>query len=565
MNVDFFAHVNKSSGTPFNPSGSTETAIPGFREQLNRAMRDDDRKNESVIEKKPAGRKKPLASAETQNSANAGEKAAAPKTNDHPDRKYADNETTAAGTQDHAEETSETAGSFVLNGEDTGFYGELKDAETSGTENVYTFTPTPVETSETENVYTFAPMPGETSETENAYAPGQDGFADSSVSSSADSQIFPPVLIKDDSGFAEMVNIEAVTGNAVPGADLDVALNLNAGAEAVSSMITGRQTAAPPPETADVNISQNASFPDGDAVNGAKEPVEATAGNAEQADAESARPAVKEILEDGLFPKNSPPAQNSDSNAPASLRGETVRKEGSHEYKTTDNTEPADISKQFSVRASFEDDDLLLERMAAQSLRPQQGATFAKASENAGKTAQIVETSVNMTSGAAKAEAPASARSVNASDQEFIIELAGRIQSQIRGGREMIRIQLHPEELGRLDIRAEAGRNGIIARIAAESIDVKKLLESNLQTLQHTLEARGLKVDRLHIIVEENLDTALFADGGRYGHAGTGLRNSEVSEFSTFPGAGIESPQEEDAGDLSAEAARRGAGFYTVG
>ena len=569
MNVDFLATVEKTSKTQFNTSGSAEPAAPGFREQLNRAMRDDERRNESAVDKKSSAQKKPQAAAGTRISAKSGEKTAEQKINDLSDPKYAADETAAgetaaAETNGKAETASETDCPFVLTGEESGFNGLLEESAASETDSIYVFTPAPAEPSQTENDYASVPTPSKPSENEFAYTSGQDEFEDSSVSSSTGAEFFTPAAIRDDSGFAGMMNMQASAEKTVSGADLNAASNWNTSAEVISNATTGHTAVAPPEETG-ANVLQNDSFPDSDEINGAKAQMTATVGDAEPIDAESARPATKEIPEDGLFLKNLPLTQNFDRNATVSLRGEGARSEIPPEQKTPENAEPSELSKQFLAGASSEDDDLLLERLAAQAMRPRETASFAKTSESAGKTTQVTETSVNMTSGTAKAEASVTPRSVNASDHEFVIELAGRIQAQIRGGREMIRIQLHPEELGRLEIQAVTGRNGIIARIAAETMDVKKLLESNLQTLQHTLESRGLKVDRLHIIVEESMDAALFADGGRYGHNGTGLRNSEVSEFSTFPGAGIESPQEEDAGDLTAEAARRGAGFYTVG
>jgi flagellar hook-length control protein FliK len=235
------------------------------------------------------------------------------------------------------------------------------------------------------------------------------------------------------------------------------------------------------------------------------------------------------------------------------------------EAKSAANDELSETLARSTVRASLEAEATLLERMAAHAMRPREGAVFVKTSDVDGKTAQVAETSTHVMSGTGKAEASVPTRGVSASNQDFVIELAGRIQAQIRGGREMIRIQLQPEHLGRLEIRAESGRNGIIARIAAESIDAKRLLENNIQNLQQTLEARGLKIDRLHIIVEENSAYAAFADGGRFGHAGAGPRGSEISEFSKVNGTGIESVNEDDPDDLAAAAEQRGVGFYQIG
>ncbi|MDR0311850.1 MAG: flagellar hook-length control protein FliK [Acidobacteriota bacterium] len=584
MNVDFLTSVNKQSGTQFGTTGSSGAPAPGFREQLDRVMRDNDRRNESAVGKKPAGQKKP---------ATAG-KAGAPEKNAPADQKYAERKTAETQKPDQAKEAYETAESKFAQaaGGDPDFYGELKEAETSEAENEYALAPQLSEASETsETDYAFVPQPAET--------PASAEFSDFSVSSSADALLFPPELpgfsdiVEDDSGFAEMVNLKAVVENAASVAGFNAvqqgSLSSAGAPPPAAEAETGLQAvvekpAAPEPQAA--NIQQNASF-SGSAENGANELLASassgetsktaeisqavqtaqTADDVELSGADSARFGVKDIPENELFQKNLESAQNSgrsDSAASASARDGAARNEIPPDAKTQSEIEQSELAKQSAARASLEDEDVLLERMAAQMTRSRGGAAFANASENAGKTVQVAEASVQAASGAVKPETPVQARSVNASDQEFVIELAGRIQAQIRGGREMIRIQLHPEELGKLDIRAESGRDGIIARIAAESANVKKLLESNLQSLQQSLEARGLKVDRLHIVVEESMDAALYADGGRYGNSGAGTRNPEAVEFSKFAGSINESPQDEETDDLSAAAEQRGVGFYTV-
>jgi flagellar hook-length control protein FliK len=421
----------------------------------------------------------------------------------------------------------------------------------------------------------------ETSETETAYmsesaveeTPATEDIADSYEFSSAETLLFPSLLDGNDSGFTALMSMEATAENAAADAGLNAAQNAGANStpvaatEVISQMIVSQTPAAPSPETADVNVQQAAASSSGEAANGGKELLAALTGEQKSADAEPVPPELNELLEKGVFQKNQVSAQNAGRNAAAPSRGDQVRYEIKPEAKATVNAEP-ELSKQPAIRTSSENDALIMERVAAQTARQRNGAALANASENAGKTVQVMETSFQLTSATTKAEASVPTRNVPMSDQEFVIELAGRIQAQIRGGREMIRIQLHPEELGRLEIRAESGRNGIIARIAAESLDVKKILEGNLQGLQQTLEARGLKVDRLHIVVEDSADAALFADGGRYGHAGTGPRNSEVSnDYPGSAGARTKSQNDNELNDLSMalEAEQRGVGFYTVG
>jgi flagellar hook-length control protein FliK len=89
---------------------------------------------------------------------------------------------------------------------------------------------------------------------------------------------------------------------------------------------------------------------------------------------------------------------------------------------------------------------------------------------------------------------------------EFVYQLAERIQTQLQAGEGEVRIHLKPENLGNLEIKAESGVGGIVARIATESSSVKQYLEGNLHTLQQSLQEQGLKVDRIDVVLQEALD-----------------------------------------------------------
>ena len=550
MNIDFLANVNKTPETPFAQSNQFGAVRSGFREEIDQAMRDNDRRYESAVEKKHADNKKSAVAEESRNSA----KADAPKKNDRPNREAADNKVAATDATGHAEETpEEILAGLALTGEASGFLGELEEAD-----KIIILTPQDNETSETENAYTSTPAIG---------TPVPGDIAENLISFSTDPALFSSLIMDEDPGSASIINVDVAVaaGNAGSSAGQNVAALV----ETISNIADGLSSAgAPMPEAADVNIPKDASLSGGDATSGMKELLEVMSGELETANVKIAnlktvQPEAKEILENAILPKEQAATQNSERNSAASLRGDALRNEVKAESKIAVNAE-MELSEQSSSRSPSENEAQLMERMSAQITRPRENGNFTNVYESAGKTVQFAEASIQAASGAAKAEAAAPPRSVNVQDQEFIIELAGRIQAQIRGGREMIRIQLHPEELGRLEIRAESGRNGIIARIAAETTDVKKLLENNIQNLQQMLESRGLKIDRLHIVVEENAYAA-FADAGRYGHAGTGQRNPDISEFSNSARSGIELLQEEDADDLSTEAEQRGVGFYTVG
>jgi flagellar hook-length control protein FliK len=120
-----------------------------------------------------------------------------------------------------------------------------------------------------------------------------------------------------------------------------------------------------------------------------------------------------------------------------------------------------------------------------------------------------------------------------AQPKEFVSQLAERIQVQLRDGNREIRIQLKPASLGRLEIRVETTNAGIIARITAESSNVKTYLENNLQLLQQNLQDQGLRADRIQIFVQNGFD-ASSSEGyaPQFGHAGSG-QNGETPRRSS--------------------------------
>ncbi len=103
---------------------------------------------------------------------------------------------------------------------------------------------------------------------------------------------------------------------------------------------------------------------------------------------------------------------------------------------------------------------------------------------------------------------------------DFIIQLAGRMQVQIQSGGGELRLQLKPENLGRLEIRAESGASGVVARIVTESDAVKHYLENNLHTLHQSLQDQGLKIERIDVTVQDGLEARQFAGQQQSNHAG---------------------------------------------
>ena len=368
MNIDFVAAVNKTSGAPIKSSGSSEMSASGFLEQINQAMRDNDRKNESTVEKKPTERKKTSA-AEAQNSAKTDVKTSSSKKKDHSDLEYADAVASAAQSADGTEETSEELElKLAITGDDdSGFYDELEKADIP----------------ELENAYASAPLEAETSEI--------DSFEDTPVSVFADAQISPAALVQDDSEFATMMNMKAVAESASYVAVSNAFQKVDAidapitDVEAVTPATAGRTIPVPQQETTDANIYQKPSFFGESLETSAENSLKAVTDDIETAVTEPTRPIMKEAFENDLSQKNQMSSQNSEGDPAASLRGGTARNEISAESRTSANAEIIELSKQPPAQPS-EDDVALLERLSAQTSRQREDAALVKTSENAGKT-----------------------------------------------------------------------------------------------------------------------------------------------------------------------------------
>ncbi len=122
---------------------------------------------------------------------------------------------------------------------------------------------------------------------------------------------------------------------------------------------------------------------------------------------------------------------------------------------------------------------------------------------------------------------------------DFLFQLAERIQFQIRDGKGQMHIQLKPDVLGRLEINAETAATGVIARITTESGSVKAYLENNLHILQQTLQENGLKVDRIYVVVQENYDSQSSSEySSQSNHAGSGQSEEKSNAHSGEAGAG---------------------------
>ena len=84
--------------------------------------------------------------------------------------------------------------------------------------------------------------------------------------------------------------------------------------------------------------------------------------------------------------------------------------------------------------------------------------------------------------------------------------LAETVQRAVRGGAREFRMQLHPPELGRLEVRVLETSEGVRVTVAASSLEASELIRQHLPLLRSALESRDLRVDRLDVFQAEPPD-----------------------------------------------------------
>lgn len=109
-------------------------------------------------------------------------------------------------------------------------------------------------------------------------------------------------------------------------------------------------------------------------------------------------------------------------------------------------------------------------------------------------------------------------------EPDFLTQLVERIRMQVQSGESILKIQLKPSSLGRIEIKAETSGNGVLATIVAESPTVKSYLENNLHILQQGFEDQGLKIERIQVAVQESTWQQQASQGSHDPRPGGGRR-----------------------------------------
>ena len=114
-------------------------------------------------------------------------------------------------------------------------------------------------------------------------------------------------------------------------------------------------------------------------------------------------------------------------------------------------------------------------------------------------------------------------------EPDFLTQLVERIRMQVQSGESILKIQLKPSSLGRIEIKAETSGSGVVATIIAESTSVKSYLENNLHILQQGFQDQGLKIERIQVAVHDGAWHQQASQGSHDSHPG-GWRRGESGD-----------------------------------
>jgi flagellar hook-length control protein FliK len=79
-----------------------------------------------------------------------------------------------------------------------------------------------------------------------------------------------------------------------------------------------------------------------------------------------------------------------------------------------------------------------------------------------------------------------------------IQQIVNEVDQSLQTGQNVVRIQLHPENLGKIDIRLSSDASGLGINIMAENASTKRLLESQVEILRQSLDNAGLHLSHMN-------------------------------------------------------------------
>lgn len=91
------------------------------------------------------------------------------------------------------------------------------------------------------------------------------------------------------------------------------------------------------------------------------------------------------------------------------------------------------------------------------------------------------------------------AKAVQPSVVENVHQVARAVEASIQSGKNFIRLQLHPHELGGLDVRLVSTTQGVSVTVFADQASTGRLLEMQIDQLRQTLAEAGVQLAHLDV------------------------------------------------------------------
>ncbi|ABR48871.1 flagellar hook-length control protein [Alkaliphilus metalliredigens QYMF] len=88
--------------------------------------------------------------------------------------------------------------------------------------------------------------------------------------------------------------------------------------------------------------------------------------------------------------------------------------------------------------------------------------------------------------------------------QELIEKLVDKIKFNVNLDRSEMQFQLQPENLGKVSVKVSFDSGEVIAKVYAQSIQVKEIIEANLNQLRDALTEQGLAIGQLDVSVGQD-------------------------------------------------------------
>lgn len=92
----------------------------------------------------------------------------------------------------------------------------------------------------------------------------------------------------------------------------------------------------------------------------------------------------------------------------------------------------------------------------------------------------------------------------NISDAEILSQINSKLTLPQENTVNKVNIILQPEQLGKVSVEIMQTKDGIVAKMIADTVQVKDLLDKSIESLKNTLASQGVNVNNISVKVEES-------------------------------------------------------------